>query len=115
MGSRGGSSGMSSGGGGGGFQYKLPGGMTRTVQKTSTGITLIDGTPSKFDYDTLKKNFKGKEGYRELSKADIAFMHEKRRNKSDYEHGLGTLWGNKDNREAARASRLADRAARRRR
>lgn len=30
MGGRGGSSGMSSGGGGGGFQYKLPGGMTRT-------------------------------------------------------------------------------------
>ena len=115
MGGRGGNSGMNSGGGSVGFQYKSPGGMTRTVQKTKTGITLINGTPSKFDYDTLKKNFKDKEGYKELSKADIVAMHEKRRNKPDYEHGLGTPWGNKDNREAARASRLADRAARRKR
>ena len=115
MGGRGGNSGMNSGGGSVGFQYKSPGGMTRTVQKTKTGITLIDGTPSKFDYDTLKKNFKDKEGYKELSKADIVAMHEKRRNKPDYEHGLETPWGNKDNREAARASRLADRAARRKR
>ena len=115
MGGRGGISGMGSRGGSGGFQYKFPGGMTRTIQRTAAGKALIDGAVSKYDYDKLKDAVKGKEGYKELSKADIAAMHEKRRNKPDYEHGLGTPWGDEDNRKAARASRLADRAARRRR
>ena len=39
---------------------------------------------------------------------------EAERNKPDYEMGIGTPWGNKDNRRAARASRLAGRVARRR-
>lgn len=34
MGGRGGSSGMGSRGVSGGFQYKFPGGMTRTIQRT---------------------------------------------------------------------------------
>lgn len=36
-------------------------------------------------------------------------------NKPDYELGVGVPWGNKENRKAARASRLAGRAQRRRR
>lgn len=36
-------------------------------------------------------------------------------NKPDYELGGGVPWGNKENRKAARASRLAGRAQRRRR
>lgn len=36
-------------------------------------------------------------------------------NKPDYELGVGVPWGNKDARKAARASRLAGRAQRRRR
>lgn len=115
MGGRGGSSGMSSGGGSSaGFQFKS-GRKIVTVQKTAAGVTLVDGAVSKYDYDKLKDAAKSKEGYKELSKADIAAMHEKRRNKPDYEHGLGTPWGNKDNRKAERASRLSDRAVRRKR
>lgn len=115
MGGRGGSSGMNSGGGSGGFQFKLPDGMTRTIQRTAAGKALIDGTVSKYDYDKLKDSAKSKEGYKELSKADIAAMHEKRRHKPDYETGVGIPGGNKDNRKAARLNRLSDRAARRRR
>ena len=36
---------------------------------------------------------------------------EEQRNKPDYEMGIGTPWGNKDNRRAARQSRLAGRIA----
>lgn len=115
MGGRGGSSGMGSRGVSGGFQYKFPGGMTRTIQRTAAGKALIDGAVSKYDYDKLKDAVKGKEGYKELSKADIAAMHEKRRYKPDYETGAGIPGGNKDNRKAARLNRLADRAARRKR
>lgn len=107
---------MSSGGSSSvGFQFKI-GSRTVTVQKTATGVTLVDGAVrKKYDYDKLKDAAKSKEGYKELSMADIAAMHEKRRNKPDYEHGLGTPWENKDNREAARISRLANRITRRRR
>ena len=115
MGGRGGSSGLSSRGGSGGFQYKLPGGMTRTIRRTAAGKALIDGVVSKYDYDKLKDAAKGKEGYKELSKADIAAMYEKRRNRPDYEAGVGIPGGNKVNRKTARLNRLTDRAARRKR
>lgn len=37
-----------------------------------------------------------------------------RQSRPDYEHGIGTEWGNRNNREAARVSRLASRRRRRR-
>ena len=53
-----------------------------------------------------------------VSGSELRTMREARReaerNKPDYEMGIGTPWGNKDNRRAARASRLAGRIARRR-
>lgn len=53
------------------------------------------------------------------TKKQLAAHDEARRkenaNKPDYEMGIGVPWGNKDARKAARASRLATRAQRRRR
>lgn len=40
--------------------------------------------------------------------------NQERLSRPDYEHGIGTEWGNRNNREAARASRLASRRRRRR-
>lgn len=54
-----------------------------------------------------------------ISGGELKAMREARkeaeRNKPDYEMGLGTPWGNKENRRAARMSRLAGRVANRRR
>lgn len=44
-----------------------------------------------------------------------AQRHEERANRPDYEMGIGTEWGNANNRKAARQSRLAGRVARRKR
>ena len=73
MGGRGGSSGMGSGGGGSsiGFEYKS-GGKTVTVQKTTAGVTLVNGKPSKMNYDNLKTSARAKEGYKDLSGADLS-------------------------------------------
>lgn len=53
------------------------------------------------------------------TKTQLAAHDEERRkeiaNKPDYEMGIGVPWGNKNNRKAARASRLAGRVQRRRR
>ena len=53
------------------------------------------------------------------TKKQLAAHDEARRkenaNKPDYEMGIGVPWGNKNNRKAARASRLAGRVQRRRR
>lgn len=52
-----------------------------------------------------------------MSRQDLDGMEkrwrEERANRPDYEMGVGVPWGNKENRKAARQSRLAGRAARR--
>lgn len=52
MGGRGGNSGMA--GKSTGFSYKR-GNRTVTVQRTAAGVTLVDGRPSKVDFNTLRK------------------------------------------------------------
>lgn len=67
------------------------------------------------------RNNQGKSGVKieNISGGELKAMREARQeeqlNKPDYEMGIGTPWGNSDQRRAARVSRLAGRVARRRR
>ena len=73
--------------------------------------------------DLIKRirNNQGKSGVKieNISGGELKAMREARqeaeRNKPDYEMGLGTPWGNKDNRKAARIARLAGRVQNRKR
>lgn len=85
MGGRGGNSGMT--GHSTGFSYKR-GSRTVTVQRTAGGVTLVDGKPSKIDFDTLRKNVSRKDGFKILTAADLAKARERRHEnyqKHDYE------------------------------
>lgn len=112
MGGRGGSSGFKSEG----FSYIDRRGKSVQVIKLK-GTVLVNGQPNMLvNYSKLKSGAGKQKGFKELSAADIKAIHDKRANRKsvDYEHGIGTPWGNKDNRVAARQSRLQSRVARRR-
>lgn len=109
MGGRGASSGLASETG---FSYRMNG-KTVVVQKTGTGVVLVNGTPNKsINYNKLLRAAKEKTGFKKLSASDIKKRRKQKNDKPDYEMGLGTPWGNKDNRRAARKSRLASRRRR---
>ena len=117
MGGRGGSGGR---GGGSGrkspeFSYKI-GNRTMKVEKTASGVTLVNGTPSKVGYDAHVKVAKKNGTYERKSGGTFRAERKKDREKRsnvDYEHGLGTGLGNADNRRAARMSRLQSRVSKR--
>ncbi len=73
MGGRGGSSGLSAG-----FSYKGKNGKNVTVQKTSAGVTLVNGKPSKANYSALLKGAKGQDGFSRLSSSQLAERRHKR-------------------------------------
>lgn len=75
MGGRGSSSGMT--GESSGFSYKSRG-KTVIVQRTSTGVMFVNGSPSTLDYNKLKQSAKKQEGYKELSAADLEKIREER-------------------------------------
>lgn len=85
MGGRGGNSGLAASERG--FEYKS-GTRSVVVQKTLTGVTLVNGSPSKVDFETLQKAAKSKTGYKELAARDLENRrHERYRdyNSHDYE------------------------------
>ncbi|WP_147353136.1 hypothetical protein [Clostridium sp. AF35-15] len=108
MDGRGGSSGMA--GKSTGFSYKR-GNRTVTVQRTAAGVTLVDGSPRKVDYDTLRKNMSQKEGFKNLTAKDLQEKRERRfedHKGRDYELGLG-IGNNREYRKTARSNRLINR------
>ena len=112
MGGRGGSSGF---GKESGFQFTNSSGRTVRVQRNAKGVVLVNGTPNtQVNYESLRRGAKSKPGFKSLSDTDIKKMRasraEERAKKPDYELGGGVPWGNKDQRRAARMSRLTGRA-----
>lgn len=106
MGGRGSKSGLSAPTG---FSYQMNG-KTIVVQKTKAGVVLINGAPNKtMSYEKLLQGAKEKAGFKKLSAEDIEKARKQKSEKPDYEMGIRTPWGNKDNRKAARQSRLASR------
>lgn len=120
MGGRGGTSGRGGGSRKNGgkspeFSYKI-GNKTMKVEKTSAGVTLVDGRPSKISYDAHLKVAKKNGTYSRRTTGTFAAERAKHRSDkahTDYEQGVGIPWGNRDNRRAARASRLQSRASKR--
>lgn len=57
-----------------------------TVQRTRTGVVLVNGSPRKVDYDTLRKNMSQKEGFKNLTDSDLRKARERRyeNQKHDY-------------------------------
>ncbi len=108
MGGRGGNSGMA--GKNTGFSYKR-GNRTVTVQRTAAGVTLVDGRPSKVDFNTLRKNMSQKDGFKNLTAADLQKARERRYENHkghDYELGVG-MKNNSEYRKTARSNRLINR------
>lgn len=112
-----------------GVRVTFPDGTTRIYARSVNGIVTDQyGYPLNvargMKYNDLIqqiRNNQGKSGVKieNISGGELKAMREARqeaeRNKPDYEMGIGTPWGNKDNRRAARMSRLAGRVANRRR
>lgn len=115
MGGRGGSSGFKPEG----FSYIDRRGKSVQVVKLK-GTALVNGQPNmqlnNHSYSKLKSGAKKQKGFKELSAADVKAIQDKRNNRKsvDYELGAGVPFGNKQNREAARLSRLQSRTPRRR-
>lgn len=75
-----------------GFSYTGKNGKTVTVQKTSAGVTLVNGKPSKADYSALLKGAKSQDGFSRLSSSRLA---ERRRQRyEDYNSHDHELLGN---------------------
>lgn len=84
MGGRGSSSGI---GQASGFQYRQNGKVV-TIQKTATGVVLVNGRKSSVNYEKLKESAKGKNGYKNLSLKDLENMRIQKAadyNSHDYE------------------------------
>lgn len=117
MGGRGGSFGSSgSGSKSEGFTFTNNRGKTTQVIRTSTGAVLVNGQKSNIDYSKMKSGATKLSGFKELSTKDVEKIHNDRANRNivngkriDYELGVGVPGGNKDNRVAARRSRLTGR------
>lgn len=116
MGGRGGSSGLAAKEKG--FQYTMNG-KTVTVQKTATGQILVNGAVNRIvNYEKLLAGAKEKQGFKKLTDKDIK---QRRKDRSaeysshDYEMGIETGFSNKNNRRAARTSRLASRVSKKKR
>ena len=112
-----------------GVRVTFPDGTTRIYARSVNGIVTDQyGYPLNvargMKYNDLIqqiRNNQGKSGVKieNISGGELKAMREARqeaeRNKPDYEMGLGTPWGNKDNRRAARIARLAGRVQNRKR
>ena len=84
MGGRGSSSGF---GKEEGFSY-TSGGKTLKIQKTTTGMVLVNGQPKNVSYEKLKAKAKTQSGYTELSGKELAKARNDRYkdyNSHDYE------------------------------
>lgn len=70
-----------------GFQYQDPRtGRTVTMQKTGAGVTLLDGKPTKVDYQKVLNSAKTKPGFRTLDHKDLEKKrHDRYSDKHDYE------------------------------
>lgn len=109
------------------FRVTFPDGRTQVYAQGHNGLVTderglprdVQGMKYQDLYNRMREN-QANSGvkYEPISSNDLQAMleryREERRNAPDYEMGIGTPWGNKDNRRAARASRLAGRVARRR-
>lgn len=112
-----------------GIRVTMPDGTVRYYASGPDGMVTDQygyprSVPGGMKYNELVKTIRdnqGKSGVKieNISGGELKSMREARqeaeRNKPDYEMGIGTPWGNKDNRRAARMSRLAGRVANRRR
>lgn len=95
MGGRGGSSGLSSETG---FRYQMNG-KTVVVQKTGSGVVLVNGTPNRsISYEKLLQAAKGKTGFEKLSSGQLKKRREKKY--EDYKSHDYELMGNKGARKS---------------
>ena len=108
----------------GGFQYDFNGRTITIQQKNGIAYDVSDlaDIPSKIGKginanELMQRAKKNGRTVKILSPKEMSDRVENRRkereNKPDYEHGIGTPWGNKNNRKAARQQRLTTRVQRR--
>lgn len=74
----------------GGFQYTDNQGRTITVQRTSTGVVLVNGAPNNsVNYNALKRAAKSRQGFKALTVSESrnisAARSERQAKKPDYE------------------------------